>query len=157
MILDTISNLKSYISCHPDFGDVISFIDKTDLQSLSEGKHLVNHSGTFVSVNEYEPKLESDCFIECHRKYIDIQMITKGEEFIGYCPVSDCSAEHYNEDADLQKLSGTVSYISMQLGTFAIFFPHDGHMPCIRKDGKSATVKKIVFKIPVSRTSGDCI
>ena len=149
MILDTISNLENYLSCHSQFADVVSFLEGTNLQQLSNGKHPINENGAFASVNEYETKLESDCFIECHRAYIDIQIIATGEELIGYCPVSDCKALPYDSEKDLQKLEGVVSNFAIKPRMFAVFFPHDGHMPCLRKGGKVSLVKKIVFKIPV--------
>jgi len=149
MILDSLSNLKNYTSCHLQFADVVSFIQNTNLQDLPNGKHPINEKGAFASVNEYETKLEADCFIECHKAYIDIQMITKGQEYIGYCPTSDCVAHAYDAEKDLQKLDGSVSYFTIKPEMFAVFFPHDAHMPCIRKEDKASLVKKIVFKIPV--------
>ena len=149
MIFDELSQFSLYTNLHKQFADVKTYISNTDLQALPNGKHPINNSGAFASVNEYEPKPETDCFVECHRKYIDIQLITTGEEYIGYCPVSDCTAQPYDEEKDLQKLSGTVSYLRMKPGMFAIFFPHDGHMPCMRVQETPSKVKKVVFKIPV--------
>jgi len=149
MILDTLTNLSLYTACHPQFHDVLTYINQNDLQNIPNGKHSINEKGAFVSVNEYETKELADCFIESHRKYIDIQMITKGEELIGYCPISDCIALPYDIEKDFQKLEGSVSFFSFKPEMFAIFFPQDGHMPCVQKDNKSSLVKKIVFKIPV--------
>ena len=149
MILDSILNIKNYVSHNSQFADVITFIEKTNLSELSNGKHPINGKGAFASVNAYATKAETECFIECHKAYIDIQMITKGEEFIGYCPASECIAQPYIEEKDLQKLDGKLSYFPIKPGMFAIFFPQDGHMPCIRKSEDHSIVKKIVFKIPV--------
>jgi len=149
MILDTISNIGNYLTCHQQFYDVFSFMKSTNLGELKNGKHPINDKGAFASVNEYETKVESDCFIECHKKYIDIQIISKGEELIGYCPVNTCISQPYIDEKDLQKLEGEVSYFTLTPDMFAIFFPHDGHMPCVRKGDSTSVVKKIVFKIPL--------
>jgi len=149
MILDTISKLDNYISCHSQFTDVISFLQNTNIQELSNGKHSINNKGAFVSVNEYETKVESDCFIECHRAFIDVQIISKGEEIMGYCPISCCIKQPYDSIKDLQKLEGILSYFNFTTEMFVVFFPQDAHMPCLRKGGEVSLVKKIVFKIPV--------
>ena len=149
MILDSISKLETYVSCHSQFADAVTFLNKTNLQELPNGKHAINEKGAFVSVSEYETKDEKDCYVECHQKHIDIQIITKGEESIGYCMVDTCTSQPYDAEKDVQKLEGKVSYFTITPRQFAIFFPHDGHKPCIRVDNKATTVKKIVFKIPV--------
>ena len=38
MIVDTLENLKNYVSVNPLFADVIDFLSKNDLNSLEAGK-----------------------------------------------------------------------------------------------------------------------
>ena len=154
MILDTIDNLQNYTSLHPQFEDVVNFIKNNYLLNIENGKHLLNERGLFISVSEYNTKNEEDCFVECHRKYIDIQVVARGEELIGYTPASDCVKQPYDEEKDLQKITGDVSYIHINPNRFAIFFPHDGHMPNV-KNKESVLVKKIVFKVPIQQPSGN--
>lgn len=150
MIFDSLEKLSIYRNIHPHFADVENFISGTDLNTLPDGKHPVNSSGAYVSVNEYFPKPESECFIECHRLFIDIQIITKGSELIGFAQLHDCKTTMpYDKEKDLEKLEGTVSYLPMTPEMFAVFFPHDAHMPCVRIQNSDCRVKKIVFKIPV--------
>jgi YhcH/YjgK/YiaL family protein len=147
MICDEIKNIALYANCHQQFTDVATFIAKTDLLNLANGKHFINEKGAFASVNEYTTKPQSECFVECHQKYIDVQMLVYGEELIGYSPVSSCEALPYDAEKDLQKLVGEVSFIHIKTGMFAIFFPHDAHMPNVLV-ATPLPVKKIVFKIP---------
>lgn len=149
MVFDTFDNFGKYTSLHPQFKDVEAFIKNTNLLGLENGKHMLNDKGLFVSVNEYETKREADCFIECHRKYIDIQVLATGCELMGVAPVSDCTIFPYNEQKEYHKLEGEVSFIYMKPGRFVIFFPTDAHMPSVRAGEQPSEVKKIVFKVPV--------
>ncbi|MBF0227782.1 MAG: YhcH/YjgK/YiaL family protein [Desulfobacterales bacterium] len=149
MIFDKLDNFKTYICIHPYFEDVFHFIRNNDLTQMTIGMHVINEKSFYASVSEYETKKKSEAFIECHRKYIDIQLILKGHEKIGICNKADCIEYEYNEKQDLQKLEGEVDFISLKSGVFAIFFPHDGHMPQVRHNDIEEVVKKVVFKIPV--------
>jgi YhcH/YjgK/YiaL family protein len=119
------------------------------MAELPSGKYEIGKNGMFALISEYETKGISQCFIECHRKYIDIQMLLSGREKIGVCNKKDCKEEEYIEERDFQKLYGEVSFITLMPGMFAIFFPHDGHMPQAQCADKPESVKKIVVKVPV--------
>lgn len=149
MILDSIENFNNYLCIHQDFADAAGFIGGKDLAELPAGKYEIGNNGAFASVSEYETKEISQCFIECHRKYIDIQIILTGREKIGVCNKKDCAEEAYIEDRDFQKLHGEVGFINLTPGLFVIFFPHDGHMPQARYADKAEPVKKLVIKVPV--------
>lgn len=149
MIFDSLDNFGSYTGLHPGFADVHSYISKTDLTSLTIGRHPVNGHGLYASVNEYDTKPVEDCFIECHRKYIDVQIVLWGEESIGVSCKMLCDAQPYDQEKDLQKLTGKVDFITLLPGLFALFFPHDAHEPGVRSGVQAVAVKKIVFKVPV--------
>ncbi len=149
MIFDSLDNLRLYAGLHAGFADILAFISKHDLTRLAVGIHSVNDSGAFASVNEYVTKPIEDCFIECHRKFIDVQTIAWGEEKMGVSHKQFCVDQPYDEEKDLQKLSGNVDFITLVPGLFAVFFPHDAHEPGVRNGTVAVAVKKIVFKIPV--------
>jgi len=149
MIFDSFDNFGTYAGLHPAFADILTFMAKTDLAALAVGKHPINDLGSYASVNEYNTKAIEDCFIECHRRFIDVQVVARGAENIGVASKKLCSEEAYDEDKDLQKLSGRVDFITLVPGLFAVFFPQDAHEPAVRIGAEAVSVKKIVFKIPV--------
>lgn len=149
MIYDTLDNFKFYSGLHPSFSDVQIFLDHTDLSKLSNGRHSVNDCGAYASVNEYMTKPLDECFVECHQKYIDIQIIVWGDEKIGVANTKHCIGQPYDLDNDLQKLTGDVDFIKLVPGMFMVFFPHDAHEPNVRSGVDAVMVKKIVFKVPV--------
>ncbi len=150
MIFDSLDKLPLYEGVAHGFSDIGKFLAKTDLSQLPVGKHPINDQGAYASVNEYLTKTVEESFIECHRKYIDVQIIAHGKEKIGVTHTRNCSELPYDETKDLQKLEGTVDFITLLPDFFAVFFPHDAHEPGVRCDTDAVSVKKIVFKIPVS-------
>jgi YhcH/YjgK/YiaL family protein len=148
MIYDSLANLHTYIALHPLFGNVLEFINKENIAALEKGK--VNLSGgVYAVVDEYETQDMKDTFIECHKTYIDIQVIMEGMEQIGICNKNEAKIiEGYNKESDLEKLDGQFDLITLRKGYFVIFYPQDGHAPGLRINNKKDKVKKIVFKIP---------
>ena len=148
MIFDSLSDFRIYNSLHHLFRTVGKCLHEHPLQEFPIGKHELEN-GIYFSVSEYLPKDRREGFIECHQKYIDIQLITHGSEKIGICHKNKCTAGSYHEDQDYQKLNGKVDWLILQPGYFMIFFPQDGHMPQIKIGWKPELVRKIVFKVPV--------
>ncbi|MBN1517107.1 YhcH/YjgK/YiaL family protein [Candidatus Sumerlaeota bacterium] len=147
MIFDHLSNFKQYAGAHRLFGVVAEYLEQHDLDQLPLGAHSMP-DGAYLIVSEYETKAPADGFIECHRKYIDIQLLAAGREQIGVVPLDVCTADDYDEAKDFQQLHGPVEPLTLQPGYFMIFFPQDGHMPSLIA-GEQQTVRKIVFKVPV--------
>lgn len=147
MILDSVENFQNYAEINRHFKTVYDFLKNTDLSSLSDGRHEIS-DGIFAISNRYNTINESDTFIECHRKYIDIQIMVKGSERMGICNRDLCRKFEYIDAEDYQKLEGILDFITVREGFFTVFFPHDGHMPQLMLNKKSEQVVKIVVKVP---------
>jgi YhcH/YjgK/YiaL family protein len=150
MILDTIQNHFLYENLHPFFKSAFKFISENKLVSLSDGKHEISGDDIFVIVQTYQTKDVSDCVMENHRKYIDIQYMVEGAELMGISLFSgQIPTTPYDDSKDAafypREYSNT---IKVDKGRFAIFFPGDLHMPCI-STGIKSVVKKAVFKVRV--------
>jgi YhcH/YjgK/YiaL family protein len=150
MIFDTLKNSGIYHPVHTEFKKAFTFLSGKNLQTLPIGKYKIGRKGTFAIVQEYSVKEESEGFIECHRKYIDIQYLAKGAENVGVCTKCACTPlTPHDSEKDVQKLRGKVDFITLEPNVFAVFFPDDGHMPCIKHGKKNEKVRKIVVKVPV--------
>jgi biofilm protein TabA len=150
MIYDKIKNFEQYHCMHKHFADVSLFLESAPASERSDGKYAINDQGAYVIIQTYETKEASACFIECHRKYIDVQVVIEGIERIGVCHRSSCGEFPYEEEKDFQKLKGDADVLTLAAGSFMIFYPDDAHMPGVRYGEYPGTVKKAVFKIPVS-------
>lgn len=149
MILDSLSRLHNYLPCHRLFSKVLDFINSHNLSDIKIGKVDIGE-GVYVAVSEYPTDDIKNKFIECHRKYIDIQIIIDGVEQIGVCDKNECKIiGEYDKEKDLEKLAGRTDLITLKKGYFAIFFPQDGHMPGLRIGNSENRVKKAVFKVPL--------
>lgn len=149
MIYDSNINLKHYAPMLRDFGLISNFIATHDLDALEGGRHEVGN-GIFAVVNLYVPKEETNG--EFHRKYIDIQYMVKGDEDIYFAPLYNCTETvPYSADADVGfcTLPDNAGRVSLESGTFAVFFPQDAHQPSLRNSRTDGEVRKIVFKVPV--------
>jgi YhcH/YjgK/YiaL family protein len=79
---------------------------------------------------------------------LDIQIPLDAPETYGYIPLKDMPEQEYNAEKDVTKYPGVEaqSYVTCYPGMFAIFFPQDGHQPCI---SDAPQIKKAIFKAEV--------
>lgn len=148
MILDTLNNLERYAALHPLFPKVIAFIRSTDLSALSAGKHPINDKQLFVIVEEAQGRSRNEAKLECHRRYIDIQLVLEGTDEMGWKPLAACQqpVSGYSEERDIRFFNDAAdSWISTPANAFCIFFPEDAHAPLV----SSGKIRKLIFKIAV--------
>jgi len=123
------------------------FLDLKDSECIKE----MITDDIFVLKQAYCTKNREDCFFESHKKYIDIQYMVKGEEIMDVSNIENLNLiTPYDENTDFIKYDGNknISSLYIKEKELAIFFPEDGHQPCI-KTNKSELIYKAVIKIPV--------
>ena len=147
MIVDTLAQASRYEPLHPQFKAAFDFLRNTDLHALAVGRTEIDGDRLFALTQGYETKPAQDGKLEAHRMYIDIQFVIAGEEYIGYAPLgSQPPAEPFNAGKDIGFYHGDASLTRVSAGMFAIFFPHDAHLPS-RHLTAPAQVKKVVLKV----------
>lgn len=146
MIIDTLDNLAKYETVNPLFKDVVEFIKKNDLTKLEAGKHIIKEGELFVNIQVAKGRTPDAAVLETHRKMIDIQIPLDAPETFGYTPLCRLPDVEYNAEKDITKYGDLMaeSFIDCQPGMFAIFFPQDGHAPCI---SMTPEIKKAIFKV----------
>mgnify|MGYP002525167684 FL=1 len=145
MIIDTLDNLAKYENVNPLFKDVVAFIRDNDLNALEPGKHLIKGKDLFVNITTAKGRTPDAAVLETHINMIDIQIPLDTPETFGYTPLCHLPEEEYNAEKDITKYEGMAeSFIECQPGMFAIFFPQDGHAPCI---SMAPEIKKAIFKV----------
>ena len=148
MIIDKLENLKLYASLNPLFPKVLEFLQQHDLSTLEEGKHEIVGKDLFVNIQVAKGKTPEAAVIETHDKMIDIQIPITAPETYGYTQRDQLPKETYNAEKDITKIPDLAadSYVTCMPGMFAIFFPQDGHAPCI---AGVPEIKKAIFKVSV--------
>ncbi len=151
MVFDKISNYSQYIMLHKNFEKAFNFITQYEKEPKSDGVYEIDGKNIFAIVESYFTKEEKDQNSEAHRKYIDIQYVHSGEEKIGYNNISNLSAiNEYSINKDVIFYKGEHKFwVNIKENEFAILFPEDAHMPCIKSNDNNCKVKKIVVKIKV--------
>jgi YhcH/YjgK/YiaL family protein len=146
MIIDTIENLGKYVTLNPLFADVVEFLKNNDLQTIEEGKHFIKDKDLFVNIQVAKGKTQDAAVLETHIEMIDIQIPITCEETFGYTPLCDLPDFEYNAEKDITKYGDTKAqtYVTVKPGQFVIFFPQDGHAPCIINQPE---IKKAIFKV----------
>ena len=148
MVIDTLDNLAKYESMNSLFKDVVEFLKNNNLDALEEGKHEIKGKDLFVNITTAKSKEPDAAVIETHKKMIDIQIPLDVQETYGYTPLCRLPEAPYNEEKDITKYPDLMaeSFVDCQPGMFAIFFPQDGHAPCI---SFAPEIKKAIFKVKV--------
>jgi YhcH/YjgK/YiaL family protein len=145
MVIDTIENLEKYVTLNPLFKDVVEFLKNNDLNTLEEGKHFIKDKDLFVNIQMAKGKTKEEAKLETHKRMIDIQIPISACETFGYTPLGDLPAEEYNDEKDITKYAILAeTYFTLKPGEFAIFFPQDGHAPCVSSEPQ---IKKAIFKV----------
>jgi len=147
MIIDKIDNINKYTTLGVKFQKAFSFIVDPELLFLETGRYEIDGDEVYAMISEYTPKDSLEGKFESHKKYIDLQYVAKGEEFIGYAPYEGQKIlSEYNETKDMCLYEGEKSFVKIDQGMFAVFFPDELHMPGI-KTSNTKTVRKVVVKI----------
>ena len=146
MIIDKLENLKNYASLNALFPKVLEFLAQNDLNSLEAGKHEIVGKDLFVNIQMAKGKTPDAAVIETHDKMIDIQIPITASETFGYTQRDLLPKAEYNAEKDITKIPDLAadSYVTCTPGMFAIFFPQDGHAPCI---AGVPELKKAIFKV----------
>jgi len=152
MILDTLANSERYNAIHPLISRAFDFVIKTDLKCLTNGRHMIDGDQLFAIVERVPARKVAEAQLECHRKYIDIQLVLAGVDTMGWLPLSDCRqpVSEFNHEHDIQFfLDPPSTWVTTPAGSFCIFFPEDTHAPLVG----TGPIHKIVFKLAVNATT----
>ncbi len=145
MIIDVLANSKQYEALHKDFKLVFDYIKNHDLNSMPCGRHELRGNEVFFNLQEYETKEIQK--LEAHKKYIDIQAVVSGSEYMGYTNINNTViSEEYDPEKDVMFLNGNPDKVLADNKTFVIFYPQDAHMPALAVN-YPLPVKKAIFKI----------
>ncbi len=141
-------------SCPVAIQHMLKILNDNSIQVQENGKYMLDE-GMFYVLMDYDT--ESVPKLETHQKYIDVQVILKGRESMGWALLDRDSSIQipYNEEKDLTYYQMPVIYnlLACPTGICTVFFPNDIHAPGLiyhLDHVGSESVRKVVGKIPVS-------
>lgn len=149
MIYDTLNNIAFYKGLSPDIYEGLKFLQQVN-PDIAVGTYQLTPNVKAI-VSEYTTKEVNENGYEAHRQNIDIQYLLKGKEKIACLPLEELSVtKPYNEETDAAFYNAVSDFdpsnLPLRSGYFAIFFPQDGHMPCLSVN-EPEMVKKVVVKV----------
>lgn len=145
MIVDRLENLGMYAAINPLFAKVVDYLNNNDITSHEPGKVEIDGKDLFVNYAVAKGKAKEVARIESHDLMIDIQIPISCPETMGYTPRKNLAECEYNAEKDITFYPGLAEkYITINPGEFVIFFPQDGHAPCVSDESE---IVKVIFKV----------
>ena len=148
MIFDTLDNLSRYDGLGHNLPRALKYLAETDLTTLPIGRINIHGDELYALIQEYTTKPAEQGKWEAHRKYIDIQYLMSGTERMGFSNLLAMQVGDYVPERDFLPMNGSGSFVDVFPGSFVIFFPEDGHMPCLCVD-TPAPIRKVVLKVKI--------
>lgn len=146
MIFDLIENLVEYNSLNPKIGNGLKKFNEIEIdynkQFEFDGGYLFFQEGTTTHIDEGT--------FEAHKKYIDIQIVLDGSEYVAWAPIDQLEVDvAYNVEKDVVRLNGNPeTTMKINKGMAYICLPHDGHK-ALKYIDKATNYKKAVIKIEI--------
>lgn len=155
MIHSHLSNWRMEETLYPEaFKKALSFLEEHDISVLDAGEYAIDGKNIYAIVMDKQTDDVINRSPEAHVKYIDIQFMFKGSERIGFLRKHDGLVVKKDEleERDLifyENEVGDESFVTLNAGDFAVFFPEDIHRPlCL--NGTKMAVRKVVVKVAVT-------
>jgi len=144
MILDTLQNAQLYKNLDENLSLGLEYLQNTDFSSLEMGKYEIKGDEVFAILQSYDTKEVSDCRLEAHQKYVDIQYMVSGNEIMGVVPFANQEISEDLPENDVTFYKGAGLPILVEEGSFTIFFQTDVHAPGIKIETSTKIIKVVV-------------
>lgn len=150
MIVETIADLRVYSGLGARFAVAVDWLDKLGKQQFTPGARYDIAEGIYANCMEYETKDSASALYESHQKYIDIQCLLSGREFVEVAEARLLTvSQAYDGEKDIAFYGNAEGHrVRLVPGLAAVFFPRDAHKPCVAV-APGERVKKIVVKVAV--------
>lgn len=135
-------------------GRALTYLRETDFTKVADGRYELDGDRMYADVQRYMTVPDEELRPEAHRRYLDIQFIAEGEEYIGWCAFSPAMkpTAPYDEEKDImffERLEPE-SCFALTKGSFAILTPKDIHRPRGMIGDRPSRVTKVVVKIALA-------
>lgn len=132
--------------------DAVEYLLNLEVTEKDAGKKYIVDDNFFYSVQSYMTKPATECRLESHRMYVDIQLVASGNETMDLADISRLSVkESYNAENDIMfwNIPNRMAHITMGAGDYIVLYPENAHRgaACIKESEK---VLKIVGKVKIS-------
>jgi YhcH/YjgK/YiaL family protein len=151
VIFDQLSECDIYRCFSENFSAGFDYLRSEAFETVPDGRYRIRGDDVFATVQTYQTKPLDMGRWEAHRHYADIQYVVSGCECMGIAQLREMTVQQpYSRDHDVEFYFGhsRTQFIRLDRGSFAIFLPHDVHMPGLMFEAPTL-VKKVVVKVRV--------
>ena len=119
MIFDVLENAYRYQGLGGRLDRAFENLRNTDYSGYEPGKYEIDGENIFALVSEYETRGKESSQFEAHRKYVDLQYMIGGEEWVGYAPLQEhVPSREYDDEHDYALYPGDASFVRFSAGMF---------------------------------------
>jgi len=150
MIVGNIHHLQSWLP--QELAQAIEHIKAQVTDATPTGKHDIDGSRLFYLVSEDMTQPFSERRAEYHARYLDIQIVLKGQEGMTFSTLPAGAPDtDWLADKDIAFLpeGGEEKTFTLSEGDFVVFYPGEVHKPLCAV-GAPAQVRKVVVKLLVA-------
>lgn len=150
MIVGNIHHLQSWLP--EELRQAIEYIKANVTETTDKGKHDIDGSRLFYLISEDMTEPFEKRRAEYHARYLDIQIVLKGQEGMTFSVLPAGTPEtDWLADKDIAFLPEGVQEKTVILneGDFVVFYPGEVHKPLCAV-GAPAQVRKAVVKLLVA-------
>lgn len=129
----------------------VDYLRGLNISCLEPNVRVDVNENFFYVTQSYYTRPEDECVLESHRKYIDVQLMIRGKEYMDFIDISRLDVkENYNREQDVvywnipKRMARTV----LSKGDIIIFYPENAHRGAISINQKE-NVLKVVGKIKI--------
>ena len=148
MIYDRFENMGLYFGEAESLRKALEFAVNFD-RSQPDGRYDIDGDNIYALVMTYETKAIEDMKFEAHKRYIDVQLLLDGSEYMDVSFEKTLEVDTpYSEQNDVALFQQPELFSSVLLkpGNFAVLYPDDIHQPG-RSIGDKREVRKMVVKV----------
>lgn len=149
MIYDKLQNIERYLGISQLLDEAINYIVSEKYTLAEFGKNIIKGDEIYYNCpKDAMAKNTKDMDFEYHKKYIDIHIPIKGEEYIGYFHKENgIKTKDYDEKDDYALMKGEMNeQFLVKEGEFLILFPDEVHL-ALMKVNEEKKVHKVIFKV----------
>lgn len=151
MFVGSTSHLTFTHCLSPKLTAVIAEVLQRIASPLEDGRYDLQGDSAFFLVMSDHTQLLAHRKSECHRRYLDVQLLLEGTETFGYgiMPFAGLD-EDYLDEKDLafsEQLQGEERFVTIRAGEFIVFYPGEPHRPLVAAYDDPAPVRKVVIKV----------
>ncbi len=146
MIVSTLEQSGRIEPLHPLFKTLFDYVKSHDLLNAPLGRIEIDGDNLFINNVELEGACLETQPLEMHREYIDVHILLKGRETVGWKDTARIArySKEYSSDGDCALSDERADvYVDMQAGDFMVVYPEDAHAPAI----SDAPIRKLIAKV----------